>query len=134
MTHDEFMEHLAGFCASLNDLSNSKGVEYANDTDQLANFKREGQKLGLPPEAVAHVYLSKHLDATAYYVRSLSQGSKFEASENITGRLRDAALYLVLLDALIYERQQLLTHEQGEALRKLVDETPVVARRIGRRK
>ena len=98
MNTTEFLDLLDETADHLHNLTHSKGREYAGSDDQLANFKRLGQALGLPPEAVLLVYLTKHLDSIQTYVRELPEPAP---SEPITGRIDDAILYLILLKALI---------------------------------
>ncbi|MEK9630239.1 MAG: hypothetical protein VW076_00015 [Synechococcus sp.] len=78
-------------------LTDTKGREYANSDDQLANFKRLSEQLGLSSEKVIMVYLAKHLDSIHSYVRNPEQ----DLSEPIDGRIDDAILYLILLKASI---------------------------------
>lgn len=99
MTRDEFDELLSATFSNLTALSDSKGAEYAHDADQLANFKRLAQRLGMTSEAVLMVYLTKHLDSIESYVRRPSM----DLSEPIDGRIDDAILYLCLLKALIHD-------------------------------
>ena len=80
-------------------LTRTKGREYANNDDQLANFKRLGTQLGLRPEQVLYVYLAKHLDSIQSFLRHPEQ----DLSEPIEGRIDDAILYLILLKALLDE-------------------------------
>lgn len=98
MNTTEFLDLLDETAGHLHNLTYSKGREYAGSDDQLANFKRLGRTLGLPPEAVLLVYLTKHLDSIQTYVRELPEPAP---SEPITGRIDDAILYLILLKALI---------------------------------
>jgi hypothetical protein len=81
------------------ELTRTKGREYANDTDQLANFKRLGRMLGLDPAQVAFVYLMKHIDALSSHLRDQDK----ELSEPISGRIDDAILYLILIKAQLDE-------------------------------
>lgn len=100
MNAREFEGHLSQFFVDLRRITSSKGVEYANDTtDQLANFKRLAVQLGLLPEQVALVYLTKHLDSIQHAVRT---GKVL--SEPLHGRCLDAVLYLILLDAIHTEK------------------------------
>lgn len=87
-------------------LSMTKGEEYSNNDDQLANFKRLSIKLGLTPEQVLLVYLTKHLDSIDHYVKtqSINVISPIRISEPIEGRIDDAINYLCLLKGLIQER------------------------------
>jgi len=99
MNKAEFQGILDATSHTLDTLTESKGREYANSTDQLANFKRLSAQLGLTKEQVVMVYLSKHLDSIHSYVKNPSQ----DLSEPIDGRIDDAILYLVLLKACIRE-------------------------------
>ena len=81
------------------ELTRSKGREYANSDDQLANFKRLAKRLGLSPAQVCMVYLTKHLDSVDSWVRNPAQ----DLSEPIEGRIDDAILYLILLKAIASE-------------------------------
>ena len=100
MTAQEFEQLLASTHDRLLTLTRTKGLEYAGSDDQLANFRRLGGRLGMPPEAVLFVYLSKHMDSITTYIRGLTEGLPPSLSEPIDGRIDDAILYLVLLRAL----------------------------------
>ncbi len=95
MTFDEFEK----IRLKLNDLEEaiaySKGKEYANSDDRLANFKRIAVTLDLSPLKVAYVYFKKHLDAIEYAVKG-----KVELSESFESRISDAILYLKLMYAI----------------------------------
>ena len=99
MTREEFDVLLSSTFDTLASLSDTKGAEYAHDADQLANFKRLGERLGMTSEAVLMVYLTKHLDSIESYIRRPS----VDLSEPIDGRIDDAILYLCLLKALIHD-------------------------------
>ena len=107
MTAPEFEQLLESTHNRLLTLTRTKGREYAGSDDQLANFRRIGDRLGMPPEAVLFVYLSKHLDAISTYIRGLAEGLPQSLSEPIGGRIEDAILYLVLLQALGQEYDSL---------------------------
>jgi hypothetical protein len=105
MNQEDFLAVLDGTLSGLRSLTLSKGKEYANSDDQLANFRRLGKQLGLPPEAVTLVFLTKHLDSIGSYARSLQGKGTYTSSEPIEGRIDDAILYLVLLKAIVTERE-----------------------------
>lgn len=97
MKKARFLQLLADQLTTLQKLTASKGVEYArSDDDQLANFKRHGVELGLPPLKVLAIFLNKHLDAVKSYIKT---GEVL--SEPIESRIDDAILYLILLKAMI---------------------------------
>lgn len=83
-----------------------KGREYAGDADRLANFKRGAALTGVDPLTVLFIYMSKHYDALATYVRDNQAGETMPVlSEPITGRIADLINYCVLAWALIEEKQ-----------------------------
>jgi len=81
------------------EIGKTKALEYTQD-DRLDNFKRIGQELGLDSKVVLWVYLKKHLDSIASY---LKRGKSL--SEPIESRIKDARVYLALLRALIEEEK-----------------------------
>lgn len=120
MRKDRFQALLKTTYDRMVELTATKGEEYANNApidapasstdirnqladaqDQHANFKRLASELGMTPEQVLSVYLTKHLDATKSY---LKHGRVW--SEPIEGRIDDAILYLILLKGLIIERRE----------------------------
>lgn len=84
-------------------ISESKGVEYANDdSDANANFKIVGQQLGIDPKMACWVYAMKHIQSISQYIRTGS----VKSNEGIDGRLHDLALYCMLLLSLIEEEKR----------------------------
>jgi hypothetical protein len=96
---ERFQRLLKDQLATLQALSTTKGEEYARAADdQLANFKRQAEELGVSQDKILAVFLNKHLDAIKYYIKT---GETL--SEPIEGRIDDAVLYLVMLKAMIVE-------------------------------
>ena len=75
--------------------------EYAHTDDNVfANFDRVGSLLSISSEKTLMVYLLKHIDGiTAYLAGHISQ------REDVRGRIKDAIVYLMLLWAMIEERE-----------------------------
>ena len=73
--------------------------EYAQDEDNVfANFERIAMSIDVDRERVLMTYLLKHIDGiTAYTKGHRSQ------REDVTGRITDAIVYLMLLWAMIRE-------------------------------
>lgn len=68
-------------------------AEYAHG-QAFGNFTRLGTQLDLPPMKVLWVYLQKHMDGIASYLKGhVSQ------REDVAGRIEDAIVYLMLLRA-----------------------------------
>ena len=72
--------------------------------DVLANFKTVGRDLDLPPEKVAWVYFKKHLDAIRTYI--VNPESRGLDPERIDLRIADAINYLILINAILYEKSE----------------------------
>ena len=70
--------------------------EYAHDIDNVfANFERIAESLDIKREKVLMTYLLKHIDGISAYVK----GYKSQR-EDVTGRITDAIVYLMLLWAM----------------------------------
>lgn len=80
-----------------------KGGEYAGSSDRLANFKRGAELTGVTPMQCLFVYMSKHYDAVATFIRDDATGKSRPRSEPITGRVDDLINYCILLKALMEE-------------------------------
>ena len=71
--------------------------EYARTDDNIfANFERVADCLKISREKVLMVYLLKHIDGIGSYL----DGHKSQR-EDVTGRIKDAVVYLLLLWAMI---------------------------------
>lgn len=98
---------------SIKKLLSVKGGEYAGSTDRLANFKRGASLTGATPLQCLFIYLSKHYDAIATFVRDDATGVNRERSEPIDGRLDDIINYCLLAKALIRENVGRRADEAG---------------------
>jgi hypothetical protein len=105
-SHDEYQGVVSDTVDEINRLGKLKGGEYAGDYDRLANFRRNGQTLGLPMEVVWAIYAAKHWDAVQQFVQDLNTGTKRERAEPIEGRIDDLIVYLILFKCIIKEHQR----------------------------
>jgi hypothetical protein len=105
-SHQAFNALIAQTIEQINKLSTLKGGEYAGDDDRLANFRRNGENLGLPMETVWAVYAAKHWDAVMQYVQDLNTGKTRDRLEPLEGRLDDIIVYCILFKAILAERHQ----------------------------
>lgn len=97
MTFKEADEILEILFQEEKDIAKTKAVEYTQG-DRLDNFKRIGREIGIPAKVVLWIYLKKHLDSIASYIKS---GTTL--SESIESRILDARVYLHLLRCIIEE-------------------------------
>tara|TARA_R100000458_G_C8068526_1_gene108371 strand:- start:108 stop:401 length:294 start_codon:yes stop_codon:yes gene_type:complete len=75
---------------------NAGQKEYAHNTENVfANFERVAEATDSTREKVLMVYLLKHMDGISAYVK----GYKSQR-EDVTGRITDAIVYLMLLWAM----------------------------------
>ena len=95
MTFENFELIIDDCFKELKALSATKGTEYANSDDRLANFKRVAGDVEITPIKAAWVYFRKHLDAINYVIKG-----KKERSESFKSRIYDAILYLLLIYAI----------------------------------
>ena len=100
----EWEELLNESTSSIINLAKLKGGEYAGDVDRLANFRRNGDNLGLMMEQVWAVYAGKHWDAIMQYIKDISRGADRVRMEPISGRADDLLVYLLLFKAMLKER------------------------------
>lgn len=86
-------------------LGRVKGDEYANSSDdRLNNFKRDGNALGIAPEANLLTHAGKHWASINHYVKIGCPRDDDRVSEPIIKRIYDLQNYMDLLLALLEER------------------------------
>lgn len=99
MTNDDFQNEVVGpIVADVQTIFATKGLDYAGDTDRLANFRRIGLRLGMSPKTVCLVYMMKHLDAL---ITDASTGKI--KGEPVSDKLRDIVAYSMLYAGLDLE-------------------------------
>jgi hypothetical protein len=75
--------------------------EYAHDNNNIfANFERVGKSLSICRDKVLMTYLLKHIDGINAWINGHES-----QREDITGRVKDAIVYLMLLWAMIDEER-----------------------------
>lgn len=94
---DVIVKNQFGDCTAI---LTTKGADYSEGDDRLANFKEGASRLGLPIMKVWGTYFLKHIAAIEAYIR---RGDV--KSEPIEGRFADAINYLVLGRAIIEEQK-----------------------------
>ena len=102
MNRTEFAVFRDGHYATIAEINDAKGQDYAGYDDALKNFKDAAAEMGVSPYTIWFVYFHKHLSAIRTFLR---EGEV--ASEPIEGRIHDAILYLFLLLGLIHDMREL---------------------------
>lgn len=122
MDKEAFIKLLEETHQKMMDLTKTKGREYAGSSDQLANFKRNAERINLDPLQIWFVYAAKHFDSISTYVGDVAIDETFEYSENIEGRADDLILYLNIFKALIRERRENAREEANQWRENFVQE------------
>ena len=101
MKHEEMLHHITYIFSEVTNMHTKGQKEYAMDEDNVfANFERIGEQTGQNKKMILWVYLMKHIDGIASYLR----GHKSQR-EDVEGRLTDAIVYLCILWAMIEEEK-----------------------------
>lgn len=103
-SHEKYQQLVESTIKNIYQLSKLKGGEYAGDVDRLANFRRNGQNLGLPMEVIWAVYAAKHWDAVIQFINDVNNGKERERLEPLSSRLDDIIVYCILFKAMLLER------------------------------
>lgn len=98
MNSKQFDEIMNALVSDSTNILSSAEKEYATDEDRLSNFKSIP---GVDPELVCFVYLCKHIDGIRNYVTGRARTQR----DSIRGRISDAMNYLILLNAIIVEKE-----------------------------
>jgi len=102
-SHERYNKIISETVAEIKKLGELKGGEYAGDTDRLANFRRNGDNLGLPMATVWAVYAGKHWDAINQFIKDERSGKERVRLEPISGRVDDLLVYLILFKCILAE-------------------------------
>ena len=99
MRHIEMLNLIDDILSKVKDMHTEGQKEYAMSEDNVfANFERIANQTGQSKEMILWVYLMKHVDGIASYLR----GHKSQR-EGVEGRLTDAIVYLCILWGMIKE-------------------------------
>lgn len=116
MKHREMITLIDSILDSVKTMHTEGQKEYAMNKDNVfANFERIANQTGNSKEMVLWIYLMKHIDGIASYIKGhVSQ------RENVKGRLTDAVVYLCILWGMIEskEKMEALNRQQAEDMLK----------------
>lgn len=105
MTKSEFDRVLSRRLGKIERVLGIKAEEYSSAEDRLHNFKRGAAMLQITPEAHCIYLMSKHLISILDMVDNVTQRPpNVCAWEKWDEKVGDAINYLVLLEALVWER------------------------------
>lgn len=99
MNRNDFEKSREKMLDECDQITKTKGQDYTKGQDDcLANFY-EGNTLGIGAQQVCGMFMKKHSDSIANYIRTGGQSE----SEPIRERIKDNINYLLFLNALIEE-------------------------------
>ena len=101
MTKEHFDELVENIIDDVLTTRNEGQKEYAHTTDNVfANFERTGELLNTSPDKVLMTFLLKHIDGISAYTKGHTS-----QREDVTGRIKDAIVYLMLLWGMVKEKE-----------------------------
>lgn len=101
MKHKEMLNLIDNVFCKVKSMHTEGQKEYAMTEDNVfANFERIANQTGQNKEMILWIYLMKHVDGIASYLR----GHKSQR-EDVRGRLTDAIVYLCILWGMIEEEK-----------------------------
>lgn len=96
MTGDRDIDEFLQRCI---DIFSSKGLDYGEDDDRLAEFRETARENETTPEKVLYIYVSKHLRS----IRKHCNGRSLKG-EPVEEKILDVACYMMLLYKMARER------------------------------
>ena len=83
----------------------TKGKDYADDNDSLANFKLNARLLGLSKYQVWSIYFMKHVESVLNAIKRSPEFPQVK-SEPIENRIKDIINYAALLYCMLEEDKE----------------------------
>jgi hypothetical protein len=81
-----------------------KGGEYSGDVNRFQNFEKLALELDLHPLEVAWIYMSKHKDGIATFIKDCFV---VRSNEDVIGRINDMRNYCALIAGMIVKYRAL---------------------------
>lgn len=103
MTHAEFEEVLSAKIERIRRVMLAKSADYARGADKLHNFKAAAEMDGITPEQAAKGMLLKHWQSLRDLIDDMDRSVYWPLS-HWQEKLDDAVNYLILIEALVIER------------------------------
>ena len=111
MTHKEMHKLMDAIIKEVTLTRDQGQKEYAHDEkDVFANFNRVANLLEEDRKKVLMTYMLKHVDGIAAYVK----GHKSQR-EDVTGRITDCMVYLMLLWGMIEEEDGIISRKKDDS-------------------
>jgi hypothetical protein len=109
MKHTDMLDQINSIFKNVTEMHTEGQKEYAMDEDNVfANFERIAEQTGFDREMILWVYLMKHIDGIASYLKG-HQSQR----EDVRGRLTDTIVYLCILWGMIDSKD--IKHPAGKS-------------------
>ena len=109
MNHLDMSKVMDRILTEVATMRNAGQAEYSHDdSDVFANFNRVSDLLEVDRKKVLMTYMLKHVDGISAYVKGHES-----QREDVTGRITDCIVYLMLLWAMIEEENDIVHREEG---------------------
>jgi len=112
MTREDFNKVVEDRISSIRDVLQSKGAEYATDSERFRNFKEAGLMLGCASQcalwgmAAKHFISVKDLMEKLSGVQELVYGERTYSKGLIKEKVGDAINYLILVEGILLEQAE----------------------------
>ena len=110
MNKDDYNEFSKYMYYEISKMRDAGQKEYATENNVFADFMQTAELTGTSSVAVAYTFLNKHIRGIGAWIRGHDS-----QREHVTGRIKDAIVYLQLIWAMIEEDEstdeQLKDHE-----------------------
>lgn len=102
MTKNQIATLMEETFQAMRDLREAGQAEYAHSEENaFANFERIAERTGISRETCLNIFLQKHLDGIAAHINGHTS-----QREDVSGRIHDALVYLILLKGMLLENQE----------------------------
>ena len=105
MYRDEFEALLDGWLQHIKNILSTKSEEYSSDDDVLRNFNDTAELNGVEPEYALWGFVSKHIIALKDFIKMAEEEGVFVTRSQWYEKINDIICYLLLLKALLKERE-----------------------------
>jgi hypothetical protein len=111
MTNEQFAEVIEATKAKIDLLGATKGIDYAEASDRLYNFREEAREAGVSDFQVWSIYFGKHANAIRKAIRRCpTDPASTKKGEPLTENVYDVVMYGILLLGLLADVKQNENH------------------------
>ena len=110
MNAKQFNEFFGYIVSEVKSTRDAGQDEYASPSDVFDDFVKTAELTGTTPGMVLYTFLNKHMRGIGAFIRG-----RDSQREHVSGRIKDAIVYLMLLWAMVEEEESKETLNQEQA-------------------